>query len=194
MRGTRLPGTPIEAISSFMGAVTPITTVMTFIDGAAPRAYGNRPPCLARSPKMTWVLLCQLMVLMLRHHLLIPTTATFSHVEREGSPFQFVYRAHRLLQRGMSLAAVLSGPKVARAAAVPIYNAVADSQAGVGWDPQWLEIDIAAGIQATSNGQANHGWRLVSVSGNSNLQRFRSNDYTADPTLMPKLTIVYTND
>ncbi|ADJ28607.1 DNRLRE domain-containing protein [Nitrosococcus watsonii] len=115
------------------------------------------------------------------------------------SSYNFVYRAHRLLRAwdeneatwNKSRSGVSWAESGAGSSGVD-YNAVADGQAGVGWAPQWLEIDVTAGLQAMSNGQTNHGWRLVPVSGNGNLKRFRSSDYTANPTLRPKLTIVYT--
>jgi len=70
----------------------------------------------------------------------------------------------------------------------------ADGQGAVGWDPGWLAIDVTSGVQALSNGAPNYGWNIVGISGNSNAIRFFSREYTTDPTLRPKLTIVYYTD
>lgn len=68
--------------------------------------------------------------------------------------------------------------------------ATPDGQGIVGWDPGWLEIDVTSGVQSMSNGAPNYGWHLVGIS--ENALRFFSREYAADPTLRPKLTIVYT--
>ena len=68
----------------------------------------------------------------------------------------------------------------------------ADGQAAVGWNPGWLEIDVTSGLQAMSNGDPNYGWHIVGLGTNTNALRFHSREYQSDPTLRPKLTIVYT--
>jgi hypothetical protein len=70
--------------------------------------------------------------------------------------------------------------------------AEADGQGFVGWDPGWLEIDVTSGVQAMSNGARNYGWHIMGIGGNTNAIRFLSREYATDPTLRPKLTIVYT--
>jgi hypothetical protein len=47
-------------------------------------------------------------------------------------------------------------------------------------------------MQLISQGTApNYGWRIVGVSGNNNTRKFYSSDYAVDPSLRPRLTVIY---
>ncbi|WP_429886634.1 DNRLRE domain-containing protein, partial [Geoalkalibacter halelectricus] len=68
----------------------------------------------------------------------------------------------------------------------------ADGEGEAGWAPQWLEVDVTPGVaRMAQDALANYGWKLVPVSGNSNLKRFHSREYQDNPALRPTLTIRY---
>ena len=73
-------------------------------------------------------------------------------------------------------------------------ESAADGEATIGHPSGWLALDVTAGLQAMSGGVANYGWRLVAVSGASNIKRFHSREYADDATLRPKLVITYSTD
>jgi hypothetical protein len=58
----------------------------------------------------------------------------------------------------------------------------------------WLNIDVTSGVQAFRNGTANHGWKLIYVTGGdpNDDKEFNSRDNDGWPTLRPKLTVTYT--
>jgi hypothetical protein len=66
-----------------------------------------------------------------------------------------------------------------------------EAEAAVGWNPQWMDLDVTAAVQRFSAGQANFGWMMVPVSGNTNIKRFRSSEEVLEATTRPKLTLVY---
>jgi hypothetical protein len=58
------------------------------------------------------------------------------------------------------------------------------------WNPGWMDLDVTSRVaQWSANANANRGWRLSVASGSA--LRFNASEYAADPTLRPKLTIVY---
>ena len=72
------------------------------------------------------------------------------------------------------------------------YQASADAQASVGFNPDWVTFDVTSAIQQMSGGQPNYGWKLIGLSGYlSGVKRFYTREYAADPTLRPKLVITY---
>ena len=66
-----------------------------------------------------------------------------------------------------------------------------DAEAYVGWDPQWLDIDVTTSVQEISAGVDNYGWKLFSISGNGNTKKFYSSEHATDPSLRPMLTVEY---
>jgi hypothetical protein len=77
------------------------------------------------------------------------------------------------------------------AAAGSDYASAADALVGVGYSPGWVSFDVTRRVQAWSGGGSNYGWRLASTGTNSGNKTFNASEYTADPALRPKLTVVY---
>jgi hypothetical protein len=72
------------------------------------------------------------------------------------------------------------------------YATSADAVISVPFNPGWVSFDVTARVrQWASNASSNFGWRLVSTTSPVNAKAFNSSEYTTDPTLRPKLTIVY---
>ncbi len=116
------------------------------------------------------------------------------------SSYNMLYGLHRMLQEWSEAAATwnqrLPGLPWATAGANgpdADFATTVDATAITGFDPEWIDFDLTASVSAmsTASPKNNFGWRLRSVSGNSNLKRIYASDYAADPTLRPKLVISY---
>ncbi|MBN7798708.1 Ig-like domain-containing protein [Parahaliea mediterranea] len=117
------------------------------------------------------------------------------------SSYDHDYQWHRLLlpwsEEGASWSERLPGlPWADAGAAAPgqDYQVVADGGGGVGWSSGWLSIDVTPGVRAMSQGEANHGWRLLPVGGNGNRKRFHSRETSESPALRPRLVVRYAAD
>jgi len=73
------------------------------------------------------------------------------------------------------------------------YGASPDATVTTGFNPGWVTFDVTAAIQSMSSGQANYGWRLVTLAGSDtqNLRYFYTSHYLANPAQRPILTITY---
>ncbi len=74
------------------------------------------------------------------------------------------------------------------------YDTTTDALVAVGFNPGWVVFDVTPRVQRWSNATAaNYGWRLAEAVPNSvNADPvFNSSVVRADPTLRPKLTVVY---
>ena len=72
------------------------------------------------------------------------------------------------------------------------YASSADAMIAVPYAPGWINFDVSNRVQQWSaNAAANNGWRLASQGTNSGNKTFNSSEYAPDPTLRPKLTILY---
>jgi hypothetical protein len=91
------------------------------------------------------------------------------------------------LQRDAGLAWSTAGANAAGAD----YAAIADAQTAASWNPGWVVFDVTGAVQQMSGGQPNFGWRINEISGTAALKHFLAREYAADPTLRPKLTVMY---
>jgi hypothetical protein len=116
------------------------------------------------------------------------------------STYDMVYGLHRVLQDWSESTATwnqrlpgLPWSTPGANGAGSDYLAVADATAATAWAPEWIAFDVTGAVAGMSSdaARANHGWRLRSVSGNTNLKRMHSSEFAADPTLRPKLVISY---
>jgi hypothetical protein len=72
------------------------------------------------------------------------------------------------------------------------YANSADAVISVPFNPGWVTFDVTARVQQwAGNVGSNFGWRLGSTAGPVNSKTFNSSEFTTDPTLRPKLTVVY---
>lgn len=71
------------------------------------------------------------------------------------------------------------------------YESTTAASASIGWSPGWLEFDLTESLQGMSAGNANYGWRVRAVSGNSNTKRFRSSEFNSAPDFRPRLVVRY---
>ena len=116
----------------------------------------------------------------------------------KSSFYDYTYQVSRMLRNWNETQATWSqwqagqGWSVAGADGVGTdYAATPVATVSAGWTPGWLNANVTAGVQAMSTGTPNYGWRLVGVSGNGNDKTWWSGEYTANPTLRPKLVIQY---
>jgi (2Fe-2S) ferredoxin len=72
------------------------------------------------------------------------------------------------------------------------YVAISDAIVTPGFNPGWVTFDVTARVRNWSSGSGtNNGWVVTQVGSNFNLKQFNSSNYAADPTLRPKLTVVW---
>jgi hypothetical protein len=116
------------------------------------------------------------------------------------SNYDMVYGLHRVLRDWSESAATWNQRLAGQPWSAPgangagsDYVVVADATAATSWAPEWIAFDLTAAVANMSSdpARANYGWRLRSVSGNTNLKRIYSSEFAADPTLRPKLVISY---
>jgi hypothetical protein len=73
------------------------------------------------------------------------------------------------------------------------YAIAADALVTAPFAAGWVDFDVSARVQQWGSGQGfiNYGWRLSQTTSGYNPKTFNSSEYAADPTLRPKLTVVY---
>src|SRR5262249_46748980 len=72
------------------------------------------------------------------------------------------------------------------------YDSTADAVVSSGFNPGWVSFDVSSRVQQWANdSERNYGWRLVQTATDTNYRQFYTSEYLTDPTLRPKLTIIY---
>ena len=116
------------------------------------------------------------------------------------STYDMVYGLHRVLQDWSESTATWNQRLPGQPWSTPgangagsDYMATADATTATLWAPEWIVFDLTASVAGMSSDTArnNYGWRLRSISGNANLKRIYSSEFSADPALRPKLVISY---
>lgn len=69
------------------------------------------------------------------------------------------------------------------------YVSTADAQVSAPWSAGGIVLDVTERVRTFATGQANRGWRLVAVSGNSNRKQFASSESTSTTEFRPRLEI-----
>jgi hypothetical protein len=132
----------------------------------------------------------------------VPDGATIESAKLELYKYSFYdhrYRAHRLLQDWSEREATwnqrFSGVPWAQGGARGSGTDIAvlaDGEGLVGWQPQWISIDVTSGVQGMSDGEPNHGWKLIPIAGNPNAKKFHSRDTVSEPSKRPRLIVSFT--
>jgi hypothetical protein len=73
------------------------------------------------------------------------------------------------------------------------YVSAPDVQVIPSFNPGWVDFDVSTRAQQWSDHGGNFGWRLSQTTAGGNAKTFHSSEYTADPSLRPKLTVVYSS-
>jgi hypothetical protein len=72
------------------------------------------------------------------------------------------------------------------------YNASADALVAAPFSAGWVNFDVTSRVQQWSGGpSSNFGWRLSQTTSGYNPKTFNSSETTANTTLRPKLTVIY---
>jgi hypothetical protein len=72
------------------------------------------------------------------------------------------------------------------------FDPTVDATVSGSFNPGWVSFDVTDRVRQWSSGTgSNNGWRMTQGGTNSNLKQFNSAEYASDPTLRPKLTVVY---
>jgi len=72
------------------------------------------------------------------------------------------------------------------------YVSTPDDSLTPSFNPGWVSFDVTSRVQQwAGNSSTNYGWRLSQTTIGGNLKAFNSAEYTADTSLRPKLTVVY---
>lgn len=130
----------------------------------------------------------------------VPAGATILSAEllMHKNQYDFVYRLHPMLVAWKELKANWYQADVGATWAVPGANGAGSDYAYL-WDDEFaskassteVRFDVTSRLQSWSDGEANHGWRIVGVSGTNRLRIFRSSEYRSDMSKRPALKIRY---
>jgi hypothetical protein len=131
----------------------------------------------------------------------VPKGATITYAGLalyKSSFYDYTYRAHPLLRNWVESKATwinaADGIPWHTPGAAGIgtdYASNGSPEALTGWDPDWVVLDVTTSVLAMSlGGKSNYGWQLLGTG--PNYQKvFRASEYSADPTLRPKLMLEF---
>ena len=80
----------------------------------------------------------------------------------------------------------------ARAAGID-YEAASDDTIDAPFNAGWIDFDVTARARQWAAGSRNFGWRVTQLDSAGNAKIFDASEYAADPSLRPKLTVVYSS-
>ncbi len=133
----------------------------------------------------------------------VPEGATITYAALalyKSSYYDYTYRAHPLLKNWVEnkatwIKAADGIPWNAPGAAGigSDYAANGSQPAIVGWNPDWVVLNVTDSVQAMSLGaKPNYGWQLLGTGVNYS-KLFVASEYAANPTLRPKLILQISN-
>ncbi len=133
----------------------------------------------------------------------IPEGATITYAALalyKSSFYDYTYRAHPLLigwvENEATWIEAADGIPWHEPGAAGIdsdYAANGSLEAHTGWDPEWVVLNVIDSVQSMSLGeQSNNGWQLIGTGVNYH-KIFHASEYSADPTLRPKLILQFAN-
>ncbi len=134
----------------------------------------------------------------------VPKGATITYAALalyKWSYYDYTYRAHPLLKNWVENKATwinaadgIPWQKPGAAGSGSDYAAKGSLDAHTGWDPDWVVLDVTDSVQSMSLGeQSNYGWQLLGTGVNYH-KIFLASEYSADPTLRPKLILQIDNN
>lgn len=130
----------------------------------------------------------------------VPDGATIlsATLDMHKDKYDFVYRLHAMragwdeLKATWELATEGQPWSVAGAnGAGTDYDTLWDAEYAATADSTLMRFDVTPRVQVWSDGDDNHGWRIVGVSGTDRLRTLRSSEYSNNTALRPALTIKY---
>ena len=131
----------------------------------------------------------------------VPQGATITYAALalyKSSYYDYTYRAHPLLKNWVENKATwinaadgIPWQKPGAAGSGFDYAAKGSPESHTGWEPDWVVLDVTDSVQAMSlAAQSNYGWQLLGTGVNYH-KIFLASEYSADPTLRPKLILQF---
>ncbi len=129
----------------------------------------------------------------------VPKGATITYAALalyKSSYYDYTYRAHPLLKNWdenkatwINAADGIPWKIPGAAASGSDYATKGSPDAYTGWNPDWVVLDVTDSVRSMSLGaQSNYGWQLLGT-GVKYHKLFRASEYSAAPTLRPKLIL-----
>jgi hypothetical protein len=124
------------------------------------------------------------------------STITYAALALYKTYYDYTYSAHPLLMNWVENKATwinaadgIPWHTPGAAGSGSDYAAKGSPDTHAGWDPDWVVLDVTDSVQSMSLGaKSNYGWQLLGT-GPKYSKTFHAREYSADPTLRPKLTL-----